>query len=160
MPKAFTFIKSDGVAVLTNMIKNLHNIQKDKNGYFFYGGSDNNIECPHNKTILEDNESRLRKTFKNHPNWSNMRNSHKPVGNHLRFLFAKITNTKYVKGILVRFGNYTCKKYYIPECISINITDDCLNNPHSFIQRPDKKTFKETIGLDNSIPSTIAFEIT
>ena len=50
-----------------------------------------------------------------------MRNSLKPVGNHLRFIFKKINNTKSHNGQLVRFGNYTCKKYYIPECISANI---------------------------------------
>ena len=71
------------------------------------------------KEILEDNESRLRKTFKNHTNWSNMRNSQKPVGNHLRFIFCKLTNKTSHIGHTVRFGNYTCKKYYIPDCIII-----------------------------------------
>lgn len=122
MIKPFTFSKSEAILVATNMIKKLKSIHKDDRGFYFYGGTkDNDIECHYNKEILEDNESRLRKTFKNHANWSNMRKSQKPVGNHLRFIFCKITNQKSYAGILVRFGNYTCKKYYIPECISNNI---------------------------------------
>ena len=148
MSRVCSFNMCDGIAVVTNMVKNLDNIQRDSEGKcFFYGGTDNNIECLHNKTILEDNESRLRKTFKNHPNWSNMRHSHKPVANHLRFLFSKITNTKSIKGILVRFGNYTCKKYYIPECITRNLTIECINNTHTFTSKPDKETFKKTVKL-------------
>ena len=121
--KKITFNESDALLVCTNMIKRLKNIHKDENGYYFYGGTkDNDIECPYNKIVLEDNESRLRKTFKNHSNWSNMRKSQKPVGNHLRFIFCKLTNTKSMNAVLVRFGNYTCKKFYIPECISVNLT--------------------------------------
>lgn len=120
--KSFIFNESDAILVATNMIKRLQNIHKDKNGLYFYGGTkDNDIECPHNLEVLGDNESRLRKTFKNHTNWSNMRKSQKPVGNHLRFIFCKITNSKSINGVLVRFGNYTCKKYYIPECVSVNL---------------------------------------
>ena len=122
MVKPFTFNQSEAILVATNMIKRMKNIHKDNKGYYFYGGNiDTNIETTHNKEVLEDNESRLRKTFKNHSNWSNMRNSQKPVGNHLRFIFCKLNNTKKHDGILVRFGNYTCKKYYIPDCISVNI---------------------------------------
>jgi hypothetical protein len=120
--REFTFNQNDAILITNNMVNRLKGIHKDDKGYYFYGGTkDNDIECDYNKEVLEDNESRLRKTFKNHTNWSNMRNSLKPVGNHLRFMFCKITNQKAYSGITVRFGNYTCKKYYIPECISINI---------------------------------------
>lgn len=122
MVKPFTFNESEAIVVATNMLNKMKNIHKDNFGYYFYGGSiDTNIEVDYNKNILEDNESRLRRTFKNHTNWSNMRNSQKPVGNHLRFIFCKLTNQKSIKGVLVRFGSYTCKKYYIPDCLSINI---------------------------------------
>jgi hypothetical protein len=122
MNKSFTFDETEALLVATNMLNKFQSIHKDKNGLYFYGGTkDNDIECPHNKEVLEDNESRLRRTFKNHTNWSNMRKSQKPVGNHLRFIFCKLTNQKSYNGTTVRFGNYTCKKYYIPECISINI---------------------------------------
>ena len=121
MVKPFTFNESEAILVATNMLKKMKNIHQDKGGHYFYGGSiDTNIEIDYNKEIIEDNESRLRRTFKNHTNWSNMRNSQKPVGNHLRFIFCKLNNTSH-KGVLVRFGNYTCKKYYIPECIAINL---------------------------------------
>ena len=122
MVKPFTFNESEAIVVATNMLNKMKNIHKDNFGYYFYGGSiDTNIEVDYNKNILEDNESRLRRTFKNHTNWSNMRNSQKPVGNHLRFIFCKLTNQKSYNGQTVRFGNYTCKKYYIPECISVNL---------------------------------------
>lgn len=127
--KTFTFNQSEAILVATNMIKKMKNIHRDTNGFYFYGGTkDNDIECIFNKEVLEDNESRLRKTFKNHSNWSNMRNSIKPVGNHLRFIFKKINNTKSHNGHTIRFGNYTCKKYYIPDCISVNINqqDICM----------------------------------
>ena len=121
MPE-FSYNYDDAVLVSKNMINKLKNIHKDDNGYYFYGGTKNNdIECDYNKEILEDNESRLRKTFKNFTNWSNMRKSQKPVGNHLRFIFCKLTNQKSYKGQTIRFGNHTCKKYYIPECISVNL---------------------------------------
>jgi hypothetical protein len=127
MIKPFNFNESDAIVVATNMLKRFQNIHKDNKGHFFYGGTrDNDIECPYNKDILEDNESRLRKTFKNHSNWSNMRKSQKPVGNHLRFIFCKLTNQKSYGGTLVRFGNYTCRKYYIPDCISVNLEDICI----------------------------------
>jgi len=117
-----TFNESDAVLLATNMINRLKFILEDDNGKYFYGGGImNNIECPENKEVLLDNEVRLRKTFKKHPNWSNMRNSQKPVGNHLRFIFCKLLNTKKHNGKQVRYGNYTCKKYYIPECIASNI---------------------------------------
>jgi hypothetical protein len=126
MVKPFTFDESEAVLVATNMINRLKSIHKDCGGYYFYGGTkDNDIECEYNKNVLEDNESRLRRTFKNHSNWSNMRKSQKPVGNHLRFIFCKLTNQKKIEGILVRFGNYTCKKYYIPDCIPIK-QDICI----------------------------------
>ena len=117
-----TFNKSDGVLLATNMINRLKYILEDDDGKYFYGGGImNNIECLENKEVLLDNEVRLRKTFKNHPNWSNMRNSQKPVANHLRFIFCKLMNTKKHNGKQVRYGNYTCKKYYIPDCIASNV---------------------------------------
>ena len=71
--KEFTFNQSEAVLIATNMLKRFKNIHKDDNGLYFYGGTkDNDIECEYNKEILEDNESRLRKTFKNHTNWSNI----------------------------------------------------------------------------------------
>ena len=119
MPE-FSFNYDDAILVCKNMINKLKNIHKDDNGYYFYGGTKNNdIECDYNKEVLEDNESRLRKTFKNFSNWSNMRKSQKPVGNHLRFMFCKLTNQKKINGITVKFGVHTCKKYYIPDCIPI-----------------------------------------
>jgi hypothetical protein len=118
--KQVSFNENEALLVSTKMINKMKNIHKDDKGYYFYGGTKNNdIECPENKEVLEDNESRLRKTFKNHHNWSNMRNSQKPVGNHLRFIFCKLTNQKTYPSTLVRFGDYTCKKYYIPDCITI-----------------------------------------
>tara|TARA_A100001015_G_scaffold31424_1_gene34998 strand:+ start:617 stop:988 length:372 start_codon:yes stop_codon:yes gene_type:complete len=118
--KSVVFDFNDAVKVCENMINNMENIHKDDKGYYFYGGTKNNdIECPINREILEDNESRLKKTFKYHHNWSNMRHSQKPVGNHLRFIFCKLTNTKTYKGHTIRFGEYTCKKYYVPECLNI-----------------------------------------
>lgn len=122
MSKTITFNKNEALLVATNMIKRLKSIYKDDKGHYFYGGTkDNDIECPYNRDVLEDNESRLRKTFKKHPNWSNMRKSQKPVGNHLRFIFCKLTDQKSYNGHVVRFGNYTCKKYYIPECLTDDI---------------------------------------
>jgi hypothetical protein len=114
------FNESEAIFISTKMINKMKNIHKDNNGYYFYGGTKNNdIECPENLEVLEDNETRLRKTFKNHHNWSNMRHSQKPVGNHLRFIFSKLTNKKIYPSITVRFGGHTCRKYYIPECIAI-----------------------------------------
>lgn len=114
--------KSDAMVLAINMINRLKFILEDDNGKFFFGGGImNKIECDENKEILMDNEVRLRKTFKNHTNWSNMRNSKKPVANHLRFIFCKLLNIKKYNGKQVRYGNYTCKKYYIPDCIASNI---------------------------------------
>jgi len=122
MFKEFSLNKEDGIQLITNILRKMKSIHDDDKGYYFYGGTkDNDIECAENLLILEDNETRLRKTFKNHRNWSNMRKSQKPVGNHLRFLFSKINETKTHKGICVKFGNYTCKKYYIPDCIKLDI---------------------------------------
>jgi len=118
--KPFIFDEQTAILVVNKMINKMKNIHKDDNGYYFYGGTKNNdIECDENKEIIEDNESRLRKTFRNHNNWSNIRNSQKPVANHLRFVFSKITNQKTYPSTIIRFGNYTCKKYYIPNCITI-----------------------------------------
>jgi predicted KAP-like P-loop ATPase len=122
MVKPFTFNESEAIMVATNMLKKMKNIFKDNGGIFFYGGRiDNNIECSHNQEVIEDNESRLRKTFKNHTNWSNMRKSQKPVGNHLRFIFCRLMNTTKHNSHVVRFGNFTCNKFYIPDCISVNL---------------------------------------
>tara|TARA_R110002096_G_scaffold4906_4_gene22970 strand:- start:42 stop:407 length:366 start_codon:yes stop_codon:yes gene_type:complete len=111
--------ESEAVFISTKMINKMKNIHKDDKGYYFYGGTKNNdIECPENLEVLQDNETRLRKIFKNHHNWSNMRNSQKPVGNHLRFIFSKLTNKKVYPSITVRFGDYTCRKYYLPDCIA------------------------------------------
>lgn len=124
MYKKFSLEKDDGIRLATKMLNSMKNLHKDDNGIYFYGGTkDNDIECPHNLEILEDNEKRLRKTFKNHHNWSNMRKSQKPVGNHLRFMFCKLEDKKVHQGICVRFGSYTCKKYYIPKCIELNVID-------------------------------------
>jgi len=120
--KEFTFDYNEAILVSKNIIKKLKNIHEDDKGHYFYGGTQNNdIECEDNRIIIEDNESRLRKTFKNFSNWSNMRKSQKPVGNHLRFIFCRLTNQKKVNGITIKFGLHTCKKYYIPECIMSDI---------------------------------------
>jgi hypothetical protein len=120
--REFTFNYDDAINVSNNMIRKLKNINKDEGGYYFYGGTKNNdIECDYNKTVLEDNESRLRKTFKNYSNWSNMRKSQKPVGNHLRFIFCRLTNQKKIEAITIKFGLHTCKKYYIPDCLTLDI---------------------------------------
>ena len=107
--KDFTFDYNEAILVSKNIIKKLKNIHEDDKGHYFYGGTQNNdIECDDNRIIIEDNESRLRKTFK-------------PVGNHLRFIFCRLTNQKKVNGITIKFGLHTCKKYYIPECIMSDI---------------------------------------
>jgi|TARA_R110001592_G_scaffold61375_2_gene187063 hypothetical protein len=116
--REFTFDYEEAVLVSKNMVNRLKNIQQDEGGYYFYGGTQNNdIECDENKSVIEDNEGRLRRTFKNFTNWHNMRKSKKPVGNHLRFIFCKLTNQKKYPNSVVRFGVHTCKKYYIPKCI-------------------------------------------
>ena len=89
--KSMVFDYNEALKMCENMINNMENIHKDNKGYYFYGGTKNNdIESEKNKIVLEDNESRLKRTFKYHHNWSNMRNSQKPVGNHLRFIFCKL----------------------------------------------------------------------
>ena len=119
------FVYIDALRLATNMINKMENIHKDDKGFYFYGGTKNNdIECDHNKTILEDNQTRLTKTFKYQKNWYNMRHSQKPVGNHLRFIFCKLLNCKTLSGITMRYGDYTCKKYYIPECVAVHIIRD------------------------------------
>ena len=50
-----------------------------------------------------------------------MRKSQKPVGNHLRFIFCRLTNQKKIEAITIKFGLHTCKKYYIPDCITLDI---------------------------------------
>ena len=115
------FVKEKSIKLTKKMLSKMVNIFEDEQGEYFYGViNDKNIECEHNLEVLEDNESRLKKTFKNHPNWSNMRKSMKPVGNHLRFMFCKIEEKKTHKGHTIAFGNYTCKKYYIPDCIKLD----------------------------------------
>lgn len=124
MSKTFSLNKEDGIKLAVNMLKRMKEIYKDEKGYYFYGGTKGNeIECEHNLEVLGDNESRLRKTFKNHLNWSNMRKSQKPVSNHLRFIFCKINGTKSHIGTTIRIGNYTCKKYYIPLCVSNDLVN-------------------------------------
>lgn len=74
--REFTFDYEEAVLVSKNMVNRLKNIQQDEGGYYFYGGTQNNdIECDENKSVIEDNEGRLRRTFKNFTNWHNMRKS-------------------------------------------------------------------------------------
>jgi hypothetical protein len=131
MKKQLEFNKSDAIELINKMVNKMVNIKKDENGYFFYGGSKvnliteggNDIEDKHNLEIIQDNESRLRRVFKNHTNWSNLRNSQKIVGNHLRWCFCKIeginkypsTTTK-----IIPKCNFTCRKYYLPDFIEIH----------------------------------------
>ena len=82
--KEFCFDPEEALLITSNIINRLKNIYKDDDGYYFYGGTTNDdIECDYNREIILDNESRLRTTFKNHHNWSNMRKSLKPVENTL-----------------------------------------------------------------------------
>ena len=113
-----TFNRDDAISLCKNIIIKLENIFEDENGLFFYGGSMmQEIESDYNREIIEDNESRLRRVFKNHSNWSNMRKSQKMVGNYLRWIITTITNKKKIDSVAIRFGNHVCKKYYIPDSI-------------------------------------------
>ena len=107
--------------LIIRIVSKLNNIEKDKNGIYFWGGKKGDrLECYENKEILQDNEKRMCKLFKHH-NWSNMRKGKYIVGNHLRFLLCKLTDKKVYESKVVKIGNTTGRKYYFPECIQVNL---------------------------------------
>ena len=114
-------MNGEQLELVVKIMNNIKHLDQDDIGIFFWGGKKGDeIECIENKEILVDNERRMMRAFK-HRNWSNMRKSSKPVGNHLRFLLCKITGKKVYESKIVKNGNSTARKYYIPDCISINL---------------------------------------
>ena len=93
---------------LKQLIKNLINIEtnKDTNELFFYGG--NNIECEHNKEIINNSLPIMKKIIKGYSNWSNLKKTDKIVANHLK-LFCRISTGKPVLKKCVRFPEFKSK---------------------------------------------------
>ena len=125
--KAIEFERNSAIELITKMINKMVNIKKDKDGYFFYGGSNltpemyNNIEDTRNYQIIVDNIPNLKNIFKNNTNWHNKINSIKVVENILKFCFCKLEN-KYIKPVITILPKYNikCRKFYIPTCIDVN----------------------------------------
>ena len=126
--KAIEFERNSAIELITKMINKMVNIKKDKDGYFFYGGSNltpemyNNIEDTRNYQIIVDNIPNLKNIFKNNTNWHNKINSIKVVENILKFCFCKLENKCCIKPVITILPKYKikCRKFYIPSCIDVN----------------------------------------
>lgn len=108
--------------LVIKILSKIKHLEKDDKGYYFWGGAikGNQLECDENREILEDNDKRMMKLFKQH-NWSNMRKGKNVVGNHLRFLLCKLTNQKAYNCKVVRAEKSTARKYYLPNFIQLTI---------------------------------------
>ena len=129
-------INYDGeqLSLIIKIVSKLNNIEKDKNGIYFWGGKcGEQLECDENKEILEDNERRMMKLFKHH-NWSNMRKGKYIVGNHLRFLLCKLTDKKVYDSKVVKVGNIIIEK-------KNNVIDD-IKNTIKICKRPIQLIFQ------------------
>ncbi len=92
---------------LKELIKNLINLEKNEdNELYFYGG--NNIECEHNKQIINNYLPMMKKIIKGYSNWSNLKKTDKIVANHLK-LFCRISTGKPIVKKCVRFPQFKSK---------------------------------------------------